>query len=235
MDHSARKQKLRACLPAVAPSMLKCDYGNLQHQIEQLADDGAHVLHWDVMDGHFVPNLSYGAPILKSLRNRTDLFYDAHLMISDPARYLDDFLSAGCDAITFHIEAVPEPLDLLRRIKAAGVLAGLSFNPKTPVSAIAPFLRETDLVLLMSVQPGFGGQSYIEGSAEKMKELREAAGPDVVLSIDGGIGPDTISGPAAAGADLYVAGSSVFGQPDFGVAIREMESLAREHGPAYQN
>ncbi|MCA9038764.1 MAG: ribulose-phosphate 3-epimerase [Planctomycetaceae bacterium] len=235
MDHSTRKQKLLASLPAIAPSMLKCDYGNLQSQIEQLTMAGAQVLHWDVMDGHFVPNLSYGALLLKSLRNRTDLFYDAHLMISDPAKYLDDYLAAGCDAITFHIEAVPEPTSLLKRIKEAGVLAGLSFNPQTPVSTIAPFLKETDLVLLMSVEPGFGGQSFIESSVEKMRQLRDAAGPDVILSIDGGIGPDTIVGPASAGADLYVAGSSVFDQEDYGAALKEMEQLAREHGPAYSN
>ncbi|QDU82746.1 Ribulose-phosphate 3-epimerase [Polystyrenella longa] len=235
MDHSTRKQKLRACLPTIAPSMLKCDYGNLQAEIEQLTRDGAQVLHWDVMDGHFVPNLSYGALLLKSLRNKTDLFYDAHLMISDPDRYLDDYLDAGCDAITFHIEAVPEPTALLKRIKDAGVLAGLSFNPQTPVSAIEPFFGETDLVLLMSVEPGFGGQSFIESSVEKMQQLRTAAGLDVILSIDGGIGPDTLSGPARSGADLYVAGSSVFGEEDYGVAIREMETLARDQGPTYSN
>ncbi|MEZ6046539.1 MAG: ribulose-phosphate 3-epimerase [Planctomycetaceae bacterium] len=235
MDHSVRKQKLRSSLPAIAPSMLKCDYGNLEAEIKQLANDGAQLLHWDVMDGHFVPNLSYGALLLKSLRAKTDLFYDAHLMISEPDRYLDDYLKAGCDAITFHIEAVREPADLLQRIKSAGVLAGLAFNPKTPVSVIEPYLKETDLVLLMSVEPGFGGQSFIESSIDKMKELRAAAGPEVILSIDGGIGPDTINQVAAVGADLYVAGSSIFDQPDYGIALREMESLAREHGPAYSN
>lgn len=209
--------------------MLKCDYGNLQTEMNQLKQAGAKVLHWDVMDGHFVPNLSYGAPLMKAVRSQTDLFYDAHLMISDPERYLDDYLQAGCDAITFHIEAVPAPTNLLKQIQEAGVLAGLAFNPGTPVSAISPFVKDCDLILLMSVEPGFGGQSFIESSVPKMAELREVAGPEVVLSIDGGIGPETLPSVAAAGCDLYVAGSSIFDQPDYKTAINEMETLARDN------
>lgn len=227
MDLASRKQKLLSQLPIIAPSMLKCDYGNLEQEINHLASAGAEVLHWDVMDGHFVPNLSYGAPILKSVRPKTDLFFDVHLMISDPARYLEDYIAAGSDAITFHLEAVPEPVDLLKRIQDAGILAGLAFNPKTPVKELLSFVEHCDMILLMSVEPGFGGQSFIEGSVEKMKQLREAVGMETVLAIDGGIGPETIPPVAEAGADLYVAGSSIFDQPDYRAAIEEMEDLAR--------
>jgi len=229
MDRSSLKQRLLNQLPTIAPSMLKCDYGNLEQEITQLASAGADVLHWDVMDGHFVPNLSYGAPILKSVRECTDLFFDVHLMISDPARYLDDYIAAGSDAITFHVEAVPQPVELLKRIREAGILSGLSFNPKTPVAEILPFAQHCDMILLMSVEPGFGGQSFIESSVDKMRQLKEGVESDVVLAIDGGIGPDTIPAVAEAGADLYVAGSSIFDQPDYKTAIDEMESLARRY------
>ena len=164
MDRASLKQRLLNHLPTIAPSMLKCDYGNLEQEITQLAAAGADVLHWDVMDGHFGPNLSYGAPILKCVRKCTDLFFDVHLMISDPDRYLDDYIEAGSDAITFHLEAVSQPVDLLKRIQAAGVLSGLAFNPKTPVEEILPFAEHCDMILLMSVEPGFGGQSFIEAS-----------------------------------------------------------------------
>ncbi len=207
--------------------MLKCDFGNLRREIELLDQAAAPVLHWDVMDGHFVPNLSYGAMVIERTRPLTRAVFDAHLMISDPAKYLDEYVKAGCQAITFHIEAVPDPRELLRRIRSKGCQAGIALNPKTPVSALASAVGECDLVLLMSVEPGFGGQSFIPGSAEKVAAARALFGPDVVLSIDGGIGPKTISGPAAAGCDLFVAGSSVFDAPDYGQAIQGMAALAR--------
>ena len=138
--------------PIIAPSMLKCDYANMQQEIERLEAAKIGWLHWDVMDGHFVPNLSYGAMVICSIRGRTKAFFDAHLMISDPGNYLDDYLQAGCDAITIHIEAVPEPTPLLGRIRSAGRLAGLAINPGTPVARLEPFLAECDLVLLMSVK-----------------------------------------------------------------------------------
>ncbi len=212
--------------------MLKCDFGNLRREIELLDraildQDGAAVLHWDVMDGHFVPNLSYGAMVIERTRPMTRAVFDAHLMISDPAKYLDEYVKAGCDAITFHIEAVPQPRDLLRRIREKGCLAGIALNPKTPVSALESAVGECDLVLVMSVEPGFGGQSFIAGSSEKVAEVRSRFGPSVIVSIDGGIGPKTISGPAAAGCDLFVAGSSVFDMPDYGPAIQGMTTLAQ--------
>lgn len=212
--------------PLIAPSMLKCDFAALADEIARLEAGGARLLHWDVMDGRFVPNLSYGAMVIASARRRTELFFDAHLMIADPERYLDDYLQAGCDAITVHVEAVPNAAPLLRRIRQAGVRAGVAIKPQTSVEQIADLLPECDLVLVMSVEPGFGGQKFMPDVLPKVRELRARSGGDVVISIDGGIGPATIAEAAAAGARWFVAGSSVFDRPDYAAALREMERLA---------
>jgi ribulose-phosphate 3-epimerase len=222
---------LPASPPVMAPSMLKVDYADLADEVRRLEAADAAVLHWDVMDGNFVPNLSYGAMVIASVRPRTKLFFDAHLMIADPAKYLDDYVQAGCDAITVHIEAVPEPLPLLERIHGYGLKAGLAINPKTPVEKLRPALSTCDLVLVMSVEPGFGGQKFMSGVLPKLKELRTLVRPETVLSIDGGIGPATIAEAAAAGAQWFVAGSSIFDQPDYAAAMRHMESLAKPHMP----
>ena len=227
MNRTDILKRLRDTKPIIAPSMLKCDFGNLHREIERLTAAGSDVLHWDVMDGHFVPNLSYGAMLIERTRPLTEMLFDAHLMISDPAKYLDEYLKAGCQAITFHIEAVPEPSTLLRRIRDAGRVAGLALNPATPLDAIAPFLGECDLVLVMSVQAGFGGQSFIPASVEKLKQARKMIAADTILSVDGGIGPKTIAPCAEAGADLFVAGSAIFDQSDYKVAIAELTRLAR--------
>lgn len=219
-------RSLSVATPVIAPSMLKCDYGDLLGDIRRLEAAQSRLLHWDVMDANFVPNLSYGAMVIHSVRSRTDLFFDAHLMIADPAKYLDDYIKAGCDAITFHIEAVPEPTDLLRRIRQAGRKAGLALNPKTSVERVAPFVQECDLLLVMSVEPGFGGQSFMPEVLPKVTQLRGIARPETWLSIDGGIGPATITDAAAAGTQLFVAGSSIFDQPDYAAAMRDMESRA---------
>jgi len=213
----------------MAPSMLKCDFADLADDVRRLEAAGAAMLHWDVMDGHFVPNLSYGAMLIASLRPRTELFFDAHLMIADPAKYLDDYIDAGCDAITVHIEAVPEPLPLIERIHARGVKAGIAINPKTPVERIRHVVPACDLVLVMSVEPGFGGQQFMPEVLPKVQELRSLVRPGTVISIDGGIGPDTIASAAVAGATWFVAGSSIFDQPDYAAAMRRMESLAGPH------
>lgn len=212
--------------PVIAPSILKVDYGNMHREVQLLEQAGAQVLHLDVMDGHFVPNLSYGPMVIASLRKLTRLPFDVHLMISEPERYLDEFVKAGSDSITIHIEAVPEPLPLLKRIREAGCLAGITLNPGTPVERIRPVLEACDLVLVMSVQPGFGGQKFIPGALDKLKQLRDWVGPEVLLSVDGGIGPSTITAAAAAGANFFVAGSSIFDQPDYGAAIRQLRELA---------
>ena len=226
MNRSDILQRLRAARPIIAPSMLKCDFGNLAGEVARLTAAKAKVLHWDVMDGHFVPNLSYGPMVIERVRPLTDMLFDAHLMISEPGRYLDEYFKAGCDAITIHIEAVPQPTALLRRIRESGRVAGLALNPQTSLSAVEPFLAEIDLLLVMSVQAGFGGQSFIPESLAKLQAARQLISSETILSVDGGIGLKTIAGCAAAGTDLYVAGSAIFDQSDYAVAVAELGRLA---------
>lgn len=209
--------------------MLKCDFGNLQRDVSLLERAGADVLHWDVMDGHFVPNLSYGAMVIERVRDLTSLPFDAHLMIAEPDRYLDDYIQAGCDAITIHNEAVPNPVPLLRRIREADIVAGLALNPGTPVLEIEAALPDCDLILVMSVEPGFGGQSFMPEVLPKVRQLRELVSDETMISIDGGISSATIGTAAAAGVDLFVAGSAVFDADDYGDAINELrEIVSRE-------
>ncbi len=215
--------------PVIAPSMLKCDFGELHREIIRLVTAGATWLHWDVMDGHFVPNLSYGAMVIHGVRKRTNAFFDAHLMISDPAKYLDDYLKAGCDAITFHIEAVPDPGVLLKSIKQAGAAAGLALNPQTPAERILPYLPDCDLVLVMSVEPGFGGQKFLPEALEKTRFLRQHLPEGTRLSIDGGIARSTIIPAAEAGSEIFVAGSSIFDETDYGAAMTELKELSEPH------
>ena len=231
MSRTAILRDLVRQAPVIAPSVLKVDYGNLHREVQLLERSGAAVLHLDVMDAHFVPNLSYGPMVIESLRKLTELPFDAHLMISDPARYLDNYLSAGCDAITVHIEAVPEPLRLLRDIRDAGRLAGIAINPGTPVEQIRPILELCDLILVMSVEPGFGGQKFMPIALDKLKQLRSWLPAETLLSVDGGIGAETIASASAAGANYFVAGSAIFDQPDYGVAIRHLADLAHQAAP----
>ena len=225
MTREAVLRRLRDSRPVIAPSMLKCDFGDLAREADLLKSAGAKVLHWDVMDGHFVPNLSYGALVIERLRGRSDLIFDAHLMISEPARYLDDYLNAGCNWITVHAEAVDDPRPLLESIRERGAVAGLAVNPGTSVERVSRALPECDAVLVMSVEPGFGGQAFMPQSLEKLRQLR-AACPEILLAIDGGIGPATISECAAAGAEYFVVGSAIFGAPDYRAAIERLISLA---------
>ncbi|MEZ6060596.1 MAG: ribulose-phosphate 3-epimerase [Planctomycetaceae bacterium] len=225
-NRDAMLQHLRENRPVIAPSMLKCDFGNLRRELEQL--DAAHfpVLHLDVMDGHFVPNLSYGAMVIERMRPLTSTPFDAHLMISDPAKYVDEYVRAGCQAITFHLEAVPQPVELLTAIRDQDIVAGLAINPETPIEAAEPFLEACDLLLVMSVHPGFGGQAFIPGVLSKVVRAREIAGDELVISIDGGVSVKTIGECAAAGADLFVAGSAVFDHADYGRAARILAEAA---------
>ncbi len=233
MSRHAIIDRLRLGKPIIAPSMLKCDFGNLHREVELLEAANVDVLHLDVMDGNFVPNLSYGAMVIERMRELTGMIFDAHLMISDPDKYLDDFIKAGCDAITFHIEAVPDPLPLLSRIKEAGVVAGLAINPGTTVDQIKRFVPECDLILVMSVEPGFGGQEFMPVAIEKLQQLRAIGGDQLILSVDGGIAPETIQqvAAAAAGANLFVAGSAIFNHEDYQKAIQEMSQLAQSAIP----
>lgn len=216
-----------AAHPLVTPSLLNCDFARMADELEALKQAGTVAVHLDVMDGHFVPNFTYGAPVIKDWRPRTDFPFDTHLMMSDPGRYVDDFIQAGCDIIIFHIEAVPDPVPLLRKIRGAGCHASLALNPPTPVSALEPFLDELDAVLVMSVMPGFGGQAFEPSVLEKVRALR-AARPELLISIDGGINPTTATEAVAAGVNQLVAGSAVFrNDGNYAAALAELVQGAR--------
>ncbi len=202
----------------IAPSMLKCDFGNLKSEVDRIDAAGLPLYHLDVMDGNFVPNLSYGAMVIERLRALTSTPFDAHLMISDPAKYLDEYIKAGCEAITFHLEAVPNPTELLRAIRQQDVVSGLALNPGTPIEAAEPFLEHCDMLLIMSVNPGFGGQKFMPEVLPKMQRAREVAGERLLISVDGGVAAGTIGKCAAAGAEIFVAGSSIFDYDDLKTA-----------------
>ncbi|MCP4782125.1 MAG: ribulose-phosphate 3-epimerase [Fuerstiella sp.] len=221
-------QHLRQHSPVIAPSMLKCDFGDLRNEVQKIDAAQLPLYHLDVMDGHFVPNLSYGPMVIERLRQLTQTPFDAHLMISEPGRYLDEYVKAGCEAITFHLEAVPDPTELLEAIRRQDVVSGLAINPGTPIEAAEPFLEYCDLLLIMSVNPGFGGQKFIPEVLPKMQRARQIAGERLIVSVDGGIAAGTIAQCAAAGAGLFVAGSSIFDFDDYRQAADMM--LAEVNG-----
>ena len=179
------------------------------------------------MDGHFVPNITYGTPILAAVRRVTELPIEVHMMISDPARYAEQFVSAGADAVTFHVEAVPEPRGLLEKLRSLGVIAGLAYNPATPLSAIQPVLDVCDLVLTMSVAPGFGGQAFERVALDKLRQLSTEAGSQVLLEVDGGVNTTTIADCSRAGARLLIVGSAIFGHPNYSETIATLTRLAQ--------
>ncbi|HVX60799.1 MAG TPA: ribulose-phosphate 3-epimerase [Pirellulales bacterium] len=220
---------LREASPTVLPSLLMCDYAHLQAEVDRLEAAGVAALHLDVMDGHFVPNLSYGLPLVEAFRKMTRLPLDVHLMISDPGEYVERFFDAGADGMTIHAEAVEDPRPVLEKIRNLGASAGLAINPPTPVSAIRNCLDICDLVLVMSVMPGFGGQAFDPRALEKLKELRSLADPDLLLEIDGGVHESTIGDCTAAGAQLLVVGSAIFKSGDYSAAINNLTSLAGSH------
>lgn len=214
----------------VAASILSADFANLHKDCTRLLEAGADVMHFDVMDGHFVPNISYGAPVLTCLHAALpDVFYDVHLMISDPARYAADFAKAGADLITFHLEAVPDTVEeVIAAIRATGCQVGISIRPGTPVEAVFPYLGVVDLILVMSVEPGFGGQKFMPMALDKIHALREEIdrrGLSCLVEVDGGV--DAVTGPACveAGADVLVAGSAVFGAADPAAAVAGLKAL----------
>ncbi len=218
--------RLRDAAPAVLPSLLLCDFANLQDEMARLEDAGVRALHLDVMDGHFVPNLTYGLPLVETFRRLTDLPLDVHLMISNPEEFVERYADAGADALTIHIEAVPQPQNALRRIRELDVAAGLAINPGTPLSAIEDCIELCDLLLVMSVEPGFGGQQFQSVALQKLRELRRRVDGDQLLEIDGGVNETTISDCAEAGAQLFVVGSGIFRAEDYAQSLQRLESLA---------
>jgi ribulose-phosphate 3-epimerase len=227
MYRSRVLDRLHNAVPLVAPSLLACDFAKMGEEIRRVEKAGANELHLDIMDGHFVPNLSIGVPVVEAVRRSTALPLDVHLMISEPGRFLRAFRDAGADLLTIHVEAAADPRPLLAEIRALGAAAGVSLNPPTPVGAIEGCLDLCDLVLVMSVMPGFGGQEFEPVALEKLRRLRELVGDDVLLSVDGGVNAATVSACARAGAGVFVTGSALFSQDDYGRFIHEMGRLAR--------
>lgn len=206
----------------ISPSILSADFSNLGSAIKMCETNGCDYIHFDVMDGHFVPNISYGVPVLKSLNNFSDIKFDVHLMITDPLDYVDAFASAGADIITFHIESDSDASATIDKILSHGIAAGISVKPNTPVEAVYPYLDKLSQVLVMTVEPGFGGQGFIYDTLEKIKKLREYAssvGLDIDIEVDGGIDATTSGLVKEAGANVLVSGSYLFKAPDFKKAL----------------
>ncbi len=211
----------------IAPSILSADLSRLRDEVQAALDGGADWLHVDVMDGHFVPNLTFGAPVIAALRRLTDVPIDVHLMVERPEMYIEPFAVAGASVFTFHPEASPHVQRHLAHVRQCGMLAGLALNPATPVAHVTEVLDDLDLVLVMSVNPGYGGQSYIPASTGKISRVRavlNAYRSSAALEVDGGIDPHTIAAAYAAGADTFVAGTAIFGQPDITRAIRDLRA-----------
>lgn len=213
----------------IAPSLLAADFARLATEIQMVESSGADLLHLDVMDGHFVPNLTFGPGVVKNIRAGSKLPFDVHLMITDPLEFAAKFARAGADNITFHAECCGDMVAAARQIRELGVNVGVSISPDTPAEVIFDVIEEVDLVLVMSVHPGFGGQKFIEKVLEKVKELREHMRADQWLEIDGGIDANTIGKAAEAGVNCFVAGTAVFGADDPAKAISDLKDVARQN------
>jgi ribulose-phosphate 3-epimerase len=209
-----RFDDLRQPPPVILPSLLLCDFGNLEAEVRAVEAAGARALHLDVMDGNFVPNITYGVPIVEAVRRATDLPLDVHMMVSRPSDFIDEFIDAGADIVTIHVEAVEDPRPVLEQIRNRGAAAGLALNPPTPLESIAPALPLCDMVLVMSVMPGFGAQRFEHVALDKLRTLSDQWADRLLLEVDGGVNSQTVADCTAAGAQMLVVGSAIFRRRD---------------------
>ena len=216
----------------LSPSMLSVDFGKVAEQLKLVEDAGTPYIHLDVMDGMFVPNISFGIPVIKGIRKHSNMVFDAHLMIVEPERYIEEFRKAGADIINFHVEATKYPAEVIRQIQATGARAGITINPRTPVEAVYPYLKEIDMVLVMTVEPGFGGQKFMAQHVSKIKQLaawKKELDLNFDIEVDGGITIDNVREVLDAGANVIVAGSAVFGKEDIAGAAKGFMDVFKEY------
>lgn len=216
----------------ISPSILSCDYGKIAEELKDMENCGADYMHIDVMDGHFVPNITLGAPVVKCIKKATTVPFDVHLMISEPLKYIDDFAAAGADIITFHTECDSPIGETIDKILSHGIKASLTVKPATPVEDILPYLDKLSMVLVMTVEPGFGGQGFMEDMMPKVAKLRKEInrrGLDCEIEVDGGINEKTIAIAAKAGADVFVSGSALFSSPDRKGTMEKFKAIAEEN------